>query len=193
MTDTLIKQSRDEPASYYCLVCKTVTWPADLSWAEFELDPRARFDDGTPVTPEDIIYSANLGKGLSLPAFTRVAQTMASIEKTGPHKVRIHFTMKDNPTLLTVIGLMPIVPKHYWEKRDPFRPSMEIPVGIGPYRIAGPRPAATIAVRAQPRTTGRGTTRSTAAAGTTTRSATTTTATRSCSTRRSASACPTSA
>jgi microcin C transport system substrate-binding protein len=51
MTDTLIKQSRDEPASYYCLVCKTMTWPADLSWAEFELDPRARFDDGTPVTP----------------------------------------------------------------------------------------------------------------------------------------------
>ncbi len=136
MTDTLMKQSRDEPASYYCLVCKTVTWPAELSWAEFEIDPRARFDDGTPVTPEDVIFSANLGKGLSLPAFTRVVQTMASIEKTGPNRVRIHYIMKDNPTLLTVIGLMPIVPKHYWEKRDPFRPSMEIPVGIGPYKVA---------------------------------------------------------
>ena len=41
MTDKLMKQSRDEPASYYCLVCTTVTWPADRSWAEFELDPRA--------------------------------------------------------------------------------------------------------------------------------------------------------
>ena len=135
MTDTLMKQSRDEPASFYCLVCTTMTWPADLSWAEFELDPRARFDDGTPVTPEDVIYSANLGKGLSLPAFTRVVQTMASIEKTGPHRVRIHFTMKHNPTLPTVIGLMPIVPRHYWEKRDPFKPSLDIPVGIGPYRL----------------------------------------------------------
>jgi microcin C transport system substrate-binding protein len=136
LTDTLMRQSRDEPASYYCLVCKTVTWPADLSWAEFELDPRARFDDGTPVTPEDVIYSANLGNGLSLPAFTRVVQTMASIEKTGPHRVRITFTMKNNPTLPTVIALMPIMPRHYWEKRDPFKPSMEIPVGFGPYRIA---------------------------------------------------------
>jgi microcin C transport system substrate-binding protein len=136
MTDTLMKQSRDEPASYYCLVCKTVSWPADLSWAEFEIDQRARFDDGTPVTPEDIIYSVNLGHGLSMPAFTRVVQTMASIEKTGPRTVRIHYIMKNNPTLLTVIGLMPIMPKHYWEKHDPFKPSMEIPVGIGPYRLA---------------------------------------------------------
>jgi microcin C transport system substrate-binding protein len=136
MTDSLMKQSRDEPASYYCLVCKTVTWPRDLSWAEFEIDPRARFDDGTPVTPEDVIYSVNLGHGLSLPAFTRVVQTMAGIEKTGPRRVRITFTMKDNPTLPTVIGAMPIVPRHYWEKRDPFKPSMEIPVGLGPYRLA---------------------------------------------------------
>jgi microcin C transport system substrate-binding protein len=136
LTDTLMKQSRDEPASYYCLVCRTVTWPADLSWAEFELDPRARFDDGRPVTPEDIIFSVNLGHGLSLPAFTRVVQTMDRIEKTGPNRVRIHFTMKDNPTLLTVIALMPIMPKHHWERRDPFKPSMEIPVGIGPYPLA---------------------------------------------------------
>jgi microcin C transport system substrate-binding protein len=135
MTDTLMKQSRDEPASYYCLVCTTVTWPDDLSWAEFELDPRARFDDGTLVTPEDIIFSAELGHGLALPAFTRVAQSMASIEKTGPRRVRITFTMKNNPTLPTVIALMPIMPKHYWEKRDPFKPSMEIPVGIAPYRL----------------------------------------------------------
>src|SRR5688572_1172381 len=133
MTDTLMKQSRDEPASYYCLVCKTVSWPADLSWAEFELDPRARFDDGSPITPEDVIFTANLGHGLSLPFYTRVVQTMASIGKTGPRKVRITFTMKNNPTLPTVIGLMPIMSKRYWETRDPFKPSMEIPVGTGPY------------------------------------------------------------
>jgi len=150
MTDTLMKQSRDEPASFYCLVCKTVTWPEDLSWAEFEIDPRARFDDGTPVTPEDIIYSVELGKGLSLPAFTRVVQTMASIEKTGPNRVRINYVMKNNPTLLTVIGLMPIMPKHYWEKRDPFKPSMEIPVGIGPYKLAQATPGRSVIYRRDP-------------------------------------------
>ncbi len=150
MTDSLMKQSRDEPASFYCLVCTTVTWPDDLSWAEFELDPRARFDDGTPVTPEDVIYSAELGHGLSLPAFTRVVQTMAKIEKTGPRQVRITFTMKHNPTLPTVIGAMPIVPKHYWEKRDPFKPSMEIPVGLGPYRLAEAEAGHSVVFRRDP-------------------------------------------
>ena len=135
ITDTLMKQSRDEGAAFYCLVCKTITVPADISWAEFEIDPRARFDDGHPITPEDVIYTANLGKGLALPFYSRVTQTMASIEKTGPNRVRINFTMKNNPTLPTVIALMPIMPKHYWEKRDPFKPSMDIPVGSGPYRI----------------------------------------------------------
>jgi microcin C transport system substrate-binding protein len=135
MTDTLMKQSRDEGAAFYCLVCKTVTWPADISWAEFEIDPRARFDDGTPITPEDVIYSANLGKGLALPFYTRLVQTMESIEQTGPNRVRINFKMKNNPTLPTVIALMPIMPQHYWEKRDPFKPSMDIPVNSGPYRI----------------------------------------------------------
>jgi microcin C transport system substrate-binding protein len=135
MADTLMKQSRDEGAAFYCLVCKTITWPADISWAEFEIDPRARFDDGTPITPEDVIYSVNLGKGLSLPWYTRLMQTTESVVQTGPNRVRINFKIKNNPTLPTVVALMPIMSKRYWEKRDPFKPSMEIPVGSGPYRI----------------------------------------------------------
>lgn len=150
LTDSLMKQSRDEPASYYCLICRTVTWPADLSWAEFELDPRARFDDGSPITPEDVIFTANLGHGLSLPFYTRVVQTMANIEKTGPRRVRITFTMKNNPTLPTVIGLMPIMSKRYWETRDPFKPSMEIPVGTGPYRLVEADPGHSIVFRRDP-------------------------------------------
>ena len=150
LTDSLMEQSRDEPASYYCLICTTVTWPDDIAWAEFELDPRARFDDGSPITPEDVIFSANLGHGLSLPFFTRVTQTMASIEKTGPRTVRITFTMKNNPTLPTVIGLMPIMSKRYWETRDSFRPSMEIPVGTGPYRLVEANAGHSIIFRRDP-------------------------------------------
>jgi microcin C transport system substrate-binding protein len=147
MSDTLLKQSRDEPASYYCLVCKSISWPDDLSWTEFEIDPRARFDDGQPVTPEDIIFSVNLGHGLSMPAFSRVVQTMDRIEKTGPGKVRIHFTMKNNPTLPTVLGTMPIVPRHYWQNRDPFKPTMEVPVTIGPYQLVDVIPGRSVIFR----------------------------------------------
>lgn len=140
LNDSLMKQSRDEPASYYCLVCRTVSWPTDLSWVEFEIDARARFSDGHPVTADDVIYSVNLGKGLAQAVFTRAAQAVERIEKTGPRSVRIHFTMKDNPTLLTTVGLMPIMAKHYWERRDPTKPSLEVPVFLSPYAIAEVRP-----------------------------------------------------
>jgi len=150
LSDTLMRQSRDETASYYCLICKTVSWPADKSWAEFELDPRARFQDGQPITVDDVIFSVNLGKGLSLPAFVRPAQTIARIERTGPGKVRFHFTMKDNPTLLTVVGLMPVLPKHWYDRRDPFKPSLDVPVLAGPYKIARVNPGRSISYRRDP-------------------------------------------
>lgn len=150
LSDTLLRQSRDETASYYCLICKTVSWPADKSWAEFELDPRARFQDGQPITVDDVIFSVSLGKGLSLPAFVRPAQTIARIERTGPGKVRFHFTMKDNPTLLTVVGLMPVLPKHWYARRDPFKPSLDVPVLAGPYKIARVNPGRSISYRRDP-------------------------------------------
>jgi hypothetical protein len=86
--------------------------------------------------------------------------------------------MKNNPYAATVIGLMPIMPKHYWEKRDPFKPSMEIAVGIGPYKLARPNRGAR-SPSGGTRPTGGSIIRSTAAATTSTWSATTTTATRS--------------
>ena len=147
LSDTLMRQSRDEPAGYYCLICKTVSWPADKSWAEFELDPRAKFQDGHPITVDDVLFSLELGKGLALPAFVRPAQTIARAERTGTNKVKFHFTMKDNPTLLTVIGLMPVLPRHWYAGRDPFKPSLDIPVLAGPYKIDSVNPGRTIVWR----------------------------------------------
>lgn len=148
--DSLMKQSRDEPASYYCLVCKSLSWPEDLSWVEFEIEPAARFSDGRPVTADDVIYSIELGKGLTQAVFTRAAQAVERIEKTGPRSVRVHFTMTDNPTLLTTIGYMPIVAKHYWEKRDPTKPSLDRPVLLSPYLIEEVRPGHAIVFRRDP-------------------------------------------
>jgi microcin C transport system substrate-binding protein len=144
LADSLMKQSRDEAASYYCLVCKSVRWPRDLAWVEFQINHDARFNDGQPVTVEDVIFSANLGKGLTLAAFSRVAQIVERVEKTGPDRVRFHFTMKNNPTLATVVGLMPIMPRHYWQNRDPFRPSLDFPVGLGPYKLMKVEPGRSI-------------------------------------------------
>jgi microcin C transport system substrate-binding protein len=133
--DTLLQQSRDEPASYYCLLCTTISWPDDLSWIEFDLDPKARWHDGQPVTADDVIFTYEAAKGLTTPLFSRVPQIVERVEKSGPHKVRFHFTMKNNPTLPIVIGMMPIQPRHKPVSSDLSQPTLNIPLGSGPYRV----------------------------------------------------------
>lgn len=135
LQDTLMEQSRDEAASYYCLLCESVSWPDDHSWIEFTLRRDVHFSDGAELTADDVIYSAELGKGLTMPSYNRVAQIVDRIERRGDHAVRFHFNQIDNPTLPTVIALMPIAPKHYWQTRDPFKPTLEIPVSLSPYRL----------------------------------------------------------
>lgn len=140
LSDSLMKQSRDESASYYCLICKQVTWSKDLSWAEFELNPDAKFTDGKPITVEDVLFSYGLSEGLTLPSFSRVKQIVDHAEQTGPGRVRFTFNQTGNPTLLTVVGLMPVIPKHSFAGRDPFKPSLVKPVMAGPYRIGNVDP-----------------------------------------------------
>ena len=133
--DTLLQQSLDEPASYYCLLCRTITLPDDRSWAEFELEPTARWHDGRPVTADDVIFTYEVAQGLTMPLFSRVPQITERVEKLGEHRVRFHFTMTDNPTLPTVVGMMPILPRHVYQDRDLEQPSLAIPLGSGPYRV----------------------------------------------------------
>ena len=75
------------------------------------------------------------------------------------------------------MGLMPILPKHYWEKRDFEATTLDPIVGSGPYVIAEIKPGESIRLSQESRTTGARTFRSTAACGISTRSASTISAT----------------
>ncbi|MGB7205732.1 MAG: ABC transporter substrate-binding protein, partial [Anderseniella sp.] len=55
--DTLMTSSLDEPGSEYGLIAEAVKVPADYGSVTFKLRPQARFHDGSPITPEDVIWS----------------------------------------------------------------------------------------------------------------------------------------
>src|SRR5688500_18213435 len=58
--DTLMMRSRDEAFSLYPLLAEKVETDAERTFVEFTLDPRAKFSDGKPVTPEDVIFTLEL-------------------------------------------------------------------------------------------------------------------------------------
>lgn len=140
--DTLMEQSVDQPSAAYGLVAQAFRYPPDFSSATYRINPKARFHDGTPITPEDVIWSLNVLKK-SFPLYTDYYHNVARAEKTGEHEVTFTFDVKGNRELPFIMGDLPVLPMHWWEgtdangkKRNIAEPIAEPPLGSGPYRIA---------------------------------------------------------
>ena len=55
--DTLLTSSLDEVSTGYGLLAEAVSYPDDFSSASYRLRAEAKWHDGKPVTPEDVIFS----------------------------------------------------------------------------------------------------------------------------------------
>jgi len=133
--DTLMVNSADEPFTEYCLVCKTIEVPADRSWAEFTLRPEARFHDGSPVTPEDVIWTFDTLRAKGQPLYRTYYGDVVKAEQTGPDKVKFVFKGTNNHELPLILGQLPVLSKTYWAGRDFEKTTLEPPLGSGPYKI----------------------------------------------------------
>jgi len=142
--ESLMQRSGDEPASVYGLVAESVTYPEDYSWAEFKLREGARWDDGKPITVEDVIFSVELLKTKGSPQFRANYADVTNVEQSGPRSVRFTFESGDNRGTLYTVAQLPLFPKHYWQDRDFAKPSLDPPLASGPYRVASVDPGRSI-------------------------------------------------
>jgi len=133
--DTLMARSLDEPTSMYGLVAESVEYPQDKSWVIFDLRPEARFQDGKPITADDVVFSFHTLVEKGAPLYRFYYANITKAEALGPHKVKFTFNQKDNAELPAIISELPILPKHYWEGRDFASTTLEAPVGSGPYKV----------------------------------------------------------
>lgn len=134
--ETLMFRSANEPFTLYGLLAETVEAPEDRSWVTFKLREEARFSDGTPVTADDLIYSAELLKTKGRPNWRGRFERVASIDKLGPRTVRFVFE-KDNTDreLAMLIGLMPVFSKAYYTEHEFDETSLDPPLTSGPYLV----------------------------------------------------------
>lgn len=139
--NTLMDGSPDEPSTEYGLVAEWVSYPEDFSSATFGLRPEARFHDGEPIKPEDVLFSLEALKAAH-PMYSRYYKNVVKGEKTGPHEVTFTFDQKGNRELPQILGQLPVLPKHFWEgknskgeTRDLAKSTLEVPLGSGPYRV----------------------------------------------------------
>ena len=69
IAETLMTRSSDEPNSAYGLIAETITYPADHKWVEFTIREIARWNDGRPLTVDDVIFSFELMRDKASPSF----------------------------------------------------------------------------------------------------------------------------
>ncbi|HUH85878.1 MAG TPA: extracellular solute-binding protein [Stellaceae bacterium] len=133
--DTLLASSGDEPDSAYGLLAESVEIPKDRTWVQFDLRKDARFHDGTPVTPEDVIWTFETLKEHGDPAYRIYYRDVMKAEKVGENGVRFTFRNGDNRELPLICGQLPVLSKKYWEGRDFEKTTLEAPLGSGPYQV----------------------------------------------------------
>ncbi len=154
--DTLTAGSLDEPFSEYGLIAQSIEIPPDRSWVIFTLRPEARWQDGTPITVDDVIWTVDTLKTKGHPFYRAYYANIVKAEQVGEHQVKMIFDGKMNRELPLIAGQMPVLPKHYYEKVEFDKTTLTPPLGSGPYRIKRVDPGRTIVYERDPNYWGAG-------------------------------------
>ncbi len=134
--DTLMTPADDEPASSYGLVAQSVEVAPDKSSVTYTLRPEAKFQDGSKITPDDVVWTFDTLKTKAHPRYKLYYADVVKAEKIGDNAVKFTFHTGDNRELPSIVGEMPVLSKAYWSKIDFDKPLQEPPMGSGPYKIA---------------------------------------------------------
>lgn len=133
--DTLTYHSADEPFTEYGLLAERIEKADDNSFVRFYLNPKARFNDGEPVTAEDVLFTFNTLLEKGHPLYRHYYADVAEVVIENPLQVRFDFKHNNNRELPLILGQLQILPKHWWAERDFSKTSLEAPLGSGPYRL----------------------------------------------------------
>ncbi|HEX4408874.1 MAG TPA: extracellular solute-binding protein [Xanthobacteraceae bacterium] len=139
--ETLAVPSLDEVSSEYGLLAEAMSYPDDYASVSYRLRSEAKWQDGTPVTPDDVIFSFDAWKKNS-PQQSAYYRHVSKVEKTGEREVTFTFDGPGNHELPQIIGQLTVLCKAWWtgtdkngKQRDVTATTLEPPLGSGPYRI----------------------------------------------------------
>ena len=105
----------------------------------FDLDPRARWHDGAPITSRDVVFTIRRARDSTIaPRLANVTRRTASVEPEGDHRVVFRFRQVYAEQLYDASFHTAILPAHLLEGRpataEAWAPFVARPVGSGPYR-----------------------------------------------------------
>ncbi|MBB4304526.1 microcin C transport system substrate-binding protein [Rhodobium orientis] len=131
-----------DTSTMYGQIAEALQYPDDYAWVKYRLRPEARWHDGTPITPEDVVWSFEKTVELN-PTQRFYYSHIEKAEVSGEHEVTFTFDQTGNRELPHIVGQLNVLPKHWWtgkdangNTRDIGSTTLEPPLGSGPYKIA---------------------------------------------------------
>lgn len=128
--DTLVWKDQN---GYIPALAETWAFDAVKRAFTFNLNPKAKWHDGRPLTSTDVVFTLAYFKRHPYRWIT--VDKVSHSEAIGPHKVIIYLSKAYSPFLADIGGTMPVLPKHIWEpveNPESFNDPKAF-IGSGPY------------------------------------------------------------
>ncbi len=137
----LMEPSRDEVSTEYGQLAEKVRYPADFSSVTYKLRATAKWQDGSPVTADDVIWSFETLQKLN-PAYAFYYAGVVSAKETAPLEITFTFDKPGNREKPQILGQLLVLPKLWWtgkdkdgKPRDITQSTLEPPMGSGAYKV----------------------------------------------------------
>jgi microcin C transport system substrate-binding protein len=137
--ESLMTGTADTIGESYCVLCTTIEYPEDRSWVIFNLRDDVKFQDGTPMTAEDVLFTYNLFATKGISDYRTILEgQVEKAEILGPLKIK--FTFKPGipyRDLPAEMGSNLVFSEAYYKahNQDLEEGSMVPFMGTGPYML----------------------------------------------------------
>jgi microcin C transport system substrate-binding protein len=134
--ESLMAAAQDEPDSLYGLLAESVEIGPQRAFAAFNLNPKARWHDGQPVTADDVVFSFNAIVKDGHPQYRLLYRDVDGVAAEGPRRVIFRFKPGDSRRdLPLLVAQMTILSQAWFKGRDFAATTLEPPLASGPYRV----------------------------------------------------------
>jgi peptide/nickel transport system substrate-binding protein len=130
--EPLIQFDLAKAPTYYPWLATAYSWSNGGKSITFTIRQGVKWNNGTPLTPADVVFTYNLIKANS--AINLAGLPISSVSSSG-NDVTVNFTSSQYTNIQEVAGV-PILPEAIWSKvGNPATYVDKNPVGTGPYKL----------------------------------------------------------
>lgn len=142
--DTLMYSPSDEINTYYPLIASKARYSDDYMWLELDLNPKARFQDGEPITAHDVAFTFQKFMTEGVPQYRSYYKAIKSVTAKSDLVVRIEMSEPDREKLFSFAQSTRVLPKHFWQDKKFSEPLNEPPVGSSAYKVTDYKPGQSV-------------------------------------------------